>query len=116
VTQDPHTPEQAPGKPLNAPQGDEPPLGGIRGDSEGENSAQAGAQGLAIDGHADGCRDVPGIRGLLEHVGIDTSGRDITVAGQVVDPAPAHNAGPSVAECAEADRAYWERKDAGEDR
>lgn len=27
---------------------------------------------------------------------------------------PAHNAGPTVAECVEADRAYWERKDAGE--
>ncbi|MFF9215590.1 hypothetical protein [Streptomyces viridosporus] len=29
----------------------------------------------------------PGIRGLLEHVGIDTTGRDITVAGRVVDTA-----------------------------
>jgi hypothetical protein len=33
------------------------------------------------------CADVPGIRGLLEHVGIDTRGRDITVAGRAVDPA-----------------------------
>lgn len=32
--------------------------------------------------------DAPGIRGLLEHVGIDTTGRDITVAGRVVDAAP----------------------------
>lgn len=30
-----------------------------------------------------------GIRGLLEHVGIDTTGRDITVAGKVVDAAEA---------------------------
>ncbi|MFF5643007.1 hypothetical protein [[Kitasatospora] papulosa] len=29
-----------------------------------------------------------GIRGLLKHVGIDTTGRDITVAGEVVDRAP----------------------------
>lgn len=29
-----------------------------------------------------------GIRGLLEHVGIDTTGRDISVAGKVVDAAP----------------------------
>jgi hypothetical protein len=29
-------------------------------------------------------------------------------------PAPAHNAGPTVAECAEADRAYWTDKHAGE--
>lgn len=29
-----------------------------------------------------------GIRGLLEHVGIDTTGRTITVAGKTVDPAP----------------------------
>ncbi|MFJ1653669.1 hypothetical protein ACIOC2_20225 [Streptomyces sp. NPDC088337] len=28
-----------------------------------------------------------GLRGLLEHVGIDTTGRDITVAGRVVDEA-----------------------------
>jgi hypothetical protein len=33
------------------------------------------------------CADVPGIRGLLEHVGIDTRGRDITVDGRVVDAA-----------------------------
>lgn len=30
-----------------------------------------------------------GLRGLLEHVGIDTTGRDITVDGKVVDAAPA---------------------------
>jgi hypothetical protein len=29
-----------------------------------------------------------GIRGLLEHVGIDTTGRDITVGGRVVEAAP----------------------------
>jgi len=34
-----------------------------------------------------GCSGIPGIRGLLEHVGIDTTGRDITVAGRVVDKA-----------------------------
>jgi hypothetical protein len=37
----------------------------------------------------DRCKGVPGIRGLLEHVGIDTSGRDITVDGRLVDAAPA---------------------------
>ncbi|GHA01112.1 hypothetical protein ACFOOM_12395 [Streptomyces echinoruber] len=34
------------------------------------------------------CEGVTGTRGLLEHVGIDTCGRDITVDGRVVDPAP----------------------------
>jgi hypothetical protein len=36
------------------------------------------------------CCDCPcrGIRGLLEHVGIDTRGKSISVAGKVVDPAP----------------------------
>jgi len=31
------------------------------------------------------CEGVTGIRGLLEHVGVDTRGRDITVNGRVVD-------------------------------
>jgi superfamily II DNA or RNA helicase len=31
--------------------------------------------------------ELEGVRGLLEHVGIDTAGRDITVAGRVVDEA-----------------------------
>jgi hypothetical protein len=45
--------------------------------------------GLALDpqGHTPGCADTPGIRGLLEHVGIDTTGRDITVSGSTVDAA-----------------------------
>jgi hypothetical protein len=33
------------------------------------------------------CAEVSGIRGLLAHVGVDTHGRDITVAGRVVDTA-----------------------------
>lgn len=39
------------------------------------------------DDHAciDSCKGVSGIRGLLEHVGIDTSGRDISVGEEVVD-------------------------------
>lgn len=39
------------------------------------------------DDHActDSCKGVQGIRGLLEHVGIDTSGRDISVGEEVVD-------------------------------
>ncbi|NUP16603.1 MAG: hypothetical protein HOZ81_10940 [Streptomyces sp.] len=41
------------------------------------------------DGCTSSCQDVPGIRGLLEHVGIDTTGQDITVAGRIVDQAPA---------------------------
>ncbi|MGY6019558.1 hypothetical protein [Streptomyces spinosirectus] len=35
----------------------------------------------------DNCKGVTGIRGLLEHVGIDTSGQDITVNGRLVEPA-----------------------------
>lgn len=34
--------------------------------------------------------------------------------GQALLDPPAHNAGPSVHECAAQDRQYWERKDAGE--
>jgi hypothetical protein len=68
----------------------------------------------ATDGCTTACDGVTGIRGLLEHVGIDTTGRDITVAGRVVDPAPAHNAGPSVAECAANDRCWWNGEKAGE--
>ncbi|MEV5163878.1 hypothetical protein AB0K66_04520 [Streptomyces werraensis] len=52
-------------------------------------------QAPTIGGHCGGCTIYPadmrparpGIRGLLEHVGIATTGRDITVAGHVVDPA-----------------------------
>ncbi|MER5312721.1 hypothetical protein ABT034_33665 [Streptomyces sp. NPDC002773] len=40
-----------------------------------------------------------GLRGLLEHVGIDTTGRDITVDGAVVDPA-ARTASGQQPECA----------------
>jgi hypothetical protein len=67
----------------------------------------------AADGCTAACDGVTGIRGLLEHVGIDTTGRDITVAGRTVDAAPAHNAGPSVAECAQADR-LWPLQKEGE--
>jgi hypothetical protein len=67
----------------------------------------------ATDGCTTSCDGATGIRGLLEHVGIDTTGRDITVAGRVVDAAPAHNAGPSVAECAQADR-RWSLEKHGE--
>jgi hypothetical protein len=42
---------------------------------------------LPADGCTPACATTPGIRGLLEHVGIDTTGRDITVSGVVVDPA-----------------------------
>ncbi|MFI8531768.1 hypothetical protein ACIGMX_16200 [Streptomyces aquilus] len=41
------------------------------------------------DGCTSACHGVTGIRGLLEHVGIDTSDRDITVAGRVAEPAQA---------------------------
>lgn len=41
----------------------------------------------ATDGCTNACESATGIRGLLEHVGIDTTGRDITVAGNVVDAA-----------------------------
>jgi hypothetical protein len=39
------------------------------------------------------CADTPGIRGLLEHVGIDTTGRDISIRGVVVDPATPDDTG-----------------------
>ncbi|MET8585782.1 hypothetical protein ABZX39_33665 [Streptomyces collinus] len=39
---------------------------------------------LAGEAHDTGTQQ-PGLRGLLEHVGIDTTGRDITVDGKVVD-------------------------------
>jgi hypothetical protein len=42
-----------------------------------------------VQQHTDARPASSGIRGLLEHVGIDTTGRDIIVAGRVVDPAPA---------------------------
>ncbi|MFJ2567914.1 hypothetical protein ACIO02_34110 [Streptomyces sp. NPDC087568] len=35
------------------------------------------------------CDGVTGIRGLLEHVGIDTRGRDIAIAGRVIDASDA---------------------------
>lgn len=60
----------------------------------------------ATDGHSSACHDVTGIRGLLEHVGINTTGRDIAVAGRLVDPAPAHWAGPSIREAADNDRRW----------
>jgi hypothetical protein len=45
--------------------------------------------GLALDpqGHTSRCADAPGIRGLLEHVGIDTTGRDISISGNTADAA-----------------------------
>jgi hypothetical protein len=85
-------------------------LNALQPPEDGEASIAA----EAVDGCTPACQNTPGIRGLLEHVGIDTTGRDITVAGRIVDAAPAHNAGPTVAEAAADDRSYWERKDAGE--
>ncbi|MEU7403833.1 hypothetical protein [Streptomyces sp. NPDC044948] len=41
----------------------------------------------ATDGCTSACDGGTGIRGLLEHVGIGTRGRDVTVAGQTVDTA-----------------------------
>lgn len=45
--------------------------------------------GLPLDpqGHTSRCADAPGIRGLLEHVGIDTTGRDISISGNTADAA-----------------------------
>ncbi|WP_426568136.1 hypothetical protein [Streptomyces canus] len=43
--------------------------------------------GAELRDELDGEPKPTGIRGLLEHVGIDTRGRDITVAGRVVDAA-----------------------------
>jgi hypothetical protein len=48
------------------------------------NNFAAEDDNALVSGHPAGT----GIRGLLEHVGIDTTGRDITVAGRIVDPAP----------------------------
>lgn len=61
----------------------------------GCNGPDPADQEATESGSHAGCADVPGIRGLLEHVGIDTRGRDITVAGRVVDaaePEPQHGA------------------------
>lgn len=52
----------------------------------------------------DRCRGATGIRGLLEHVGIDTRGRDITVAGRLVDAAEAPS-GQVASGCASPDHA-----------
>jgi hypothetical protein len=80
----------------------------------GEQATPGRAATEATGGCTSACNGATGIRGLLEHVGIDTTGRDITVAERVVDAAPTHNAGPSVAECAQADDAHWNTKYAGE--
>ncbi|WP_333744084.1 hypothetical protein [Streptomyces ardesiacus] len=56
-------------------------------DEHGERRAPAPAATQVTDDGTPACDGVPGIRGLLEHVGIDTRGRDITVAGRVVDRA-----------------------------
>lgn len=47
----------------------------------------------ATDGCTTACDGGTGIRGLLEHVGIDTTGRDITVGGRLVDAAPREHCG-----------------------
>jgi hypothetical protein len=78
------------------------------------NALQSPEDGEPTDGCTTACDGVTGIRGLLEHVGIDTTGRDITVAGRTVDAAPAHNDGPSVAEAAANDRRWWNGEKAGE--
>jgi hypothetical protein len=70
------------------------------------NALQPPEDGEPTDGCTTACDGVTGIRGLLEHVGVDTTGRDITVGGRTVDAAPAHNDGPSIAECAQADRRW----------
>ncbi|MGX1513979.1 hypothetical protein [Streptomyces collinus] len=69
------------------------------------DGSRPGEDGVGVDGPGRAVRDrraevrqaiegafltdePSGIRGLLEHVGIDTAGRCITVAGRCVDPAP----------------------------
>ncbi|WP_406420876.1 hypothetical protein [Streptomyces sp. NBC_00842] len=53
-------------------------------DAEQQASGSTGADDAALDQP----QQPTGIRGLLEHVGIDTTGRSITVDGRIVDPAP----------------------------
>ena len=63
-------------------------------DSAAEDAEQIGADHHALAvarrilGTTEQTQPATGIRGLLEHVGIDTTGGDITVAGDVVDQAP----------------------------
>lgn len=47
----------------------------------------------------DSCRGVTGIRGLLEHVGIDTRGQDITVNGRVVESATSSDTADNPERC-----------------
>ncbi|MFJ4808528.1 hypothetical protein [Streptomyces longwoodensis] len=48
MTRDQHTTGQAPGKPLNGPQGAETPAAGTPGGPDPQNGAQAGAESFGI--------------------------------------------------------------------
>jgi hypothetical protein len=200
VTRDQHTTEQAPGKPLNGPQGAETPAAGTPGGPGSGNGAQAGAEShapwtpyearafnavlpalreagewLPLTARRAVARAVlaelkPELAALADYENritwhttcsscariLDSSIRETERAEQAVaaiarvraacdeaeavaqrefgttgikplwvavvrdaldgitQPAPAHNAGPSVAECAAHDRAHWADKYAGE--
>lgn len=56
-------------------------------------AAPAHAVGDDAGACTDRCQGTQGLRGLMEHAGIDTTGRNITVDGKVVDAAPAGETG-----------------------
>jgi hypothetical protein len=95
VTRDQYTAEQAPGKPLNGPQDAETPAAGTPGGPRPENGAQTGAESFAP---ACSCP-----RTFMRQRGHHPK----------CPVALAHNAGPSVAECAANDR-RWPLEKAGE--
>lgn len=109
---------------LGAPRTERPPaLTCTDGDRPGEDGTSADGSGRAVRDRRTEIRkaiegaflaDTPsGIRSLLDHVGIDTTGRSITVAGRCVDPAPAaEERHPAVT----ARRQCWDRVQAAEDQ
>ena len=89
---------------------------------EGENGAQAGAQRFVVDG-VEMVDDGPPHNGplcfgptgdWLCRQRADNGHSDCTPYVEGTYLRPAHNAGPTVAECAAQDRAYWTDKHAGE--
>jgi TolA-binding protein len=65
----------------------------------------------------EGCGDITEYRARVLPRQYEQWQAALTAAGPAATQAtdqPTHNAGPSVAECAANDRAYWERKDAGD--
>lgn len=125
------SPENGPGGPQEHPEGGS----AVLESPEGQNGPQTGAQGFgAIQGYCPACgrgdcaptaEEYEQQRQRAEYLTTEVTAlrddlRGITGARYIADSldsilnGAAHNAGPSVRECAEDDRAYWERKDAGD--